>query len=52
MSNAAWCDLNSKGDTIILQDICRNQRRKIQKQSTFIQDIFKRKEDQFKINYN
>ena len=35
MSNAAWCDLNSKADTLKLHDICHNPRCKCQRQITF-----------------
>ena len=35
ISNAAWCDLNSKGDILKLQDLCHNPKCKCQKQITF-----------------
>ena len=34
-SNAAWCDLNSKGDTQNLQDLSHNPKSKFQKQNVF-----------------
>ena len=35
LSNSAWCDLNSKGDTLKLHDICHNRKCKCQMQITF-----------------
>ena len=36
MSSSAWCDLNSKGDILKLQDKCPNPKRNCQKIITFI----------------
>ena len=36
MSNSAWCDLNSKGDIIQLQDKCPNPKCSCEKPITFI----------------
>ena len=36
MSNSAWCDLNSKGDSLKLHDKCPNPKCNCQKISTFI----------------
>ena len=35
MPTSAWCDLNSKGDTLKIHDICHNPKGKCQKQNTF-----------------
>ena len=35
MSNTAWCDLNSKCNTLKLHDMCPNPKCKCQKQITF-----------------
>ena len=35
MSNQAWCDLNSRGDTLNLHDFCHNPKCKCQNQITF-----------------
>ena len=35
MSNSAWCDLNSNGDTLKLHDICHNPQYKSYKQIPF-----------------
>ena len=35
MSNSAWCDLNSKGDILELQDICPSPKCNCQKTNTF-----------------
>ena len=40
MSNSAWCNLNSKGNTLKLHDICHNPKCKGQKQITFTPNQF------------
>ena len=43
MSNAAWCDLNSKGDILNLHDLCHKPLWKCQKQFTFTPSQFQLK---------
>ena len=48
MSNSAWCDLNSKGDTPKLHDTCQNPKCKCQNQITFTPKQFKLEGSGFK----
>ena len=48
MSNVACCDLNSKGDNLKLQDMCRNPKYKSQKQITFTPGQFQLEVDGFR----
>ena len=48
MSSSARCDLNSKGDTLMLHDICNNPKCKCQKQITFTPRQFQMEGSGFK----
>ena len=52
MSNIDWCDINSKGDILILRDLCHNPKCNCQKQNTFTPRPFQLEGNDFKENYD
>ena len=51
MSNSAWCDLKTKGDILILHDICPNAKCKRPKQITCTLINTSLKEPYLEMNY-